>query len=170
MGNNQKFYVGVDPGLDGGLAFMRPDGLLQLWDMPTKLKKVSGKNRRFVDIERLAPRFDRHDIEMVMIEQQSTRRGLAAQSVLKTGIGFGILLGIVAANYHKHEIVTPQKWKKFMEVDSDKNKTRNTASALMPKAAHRWSRAMDDGRAEAALLALYAMQINGVEPEEVYVA
>jgi crossover junction endodeoxyribonuclease RuvC len=164
MEDNQKFIVGMDPGLSGAIAFLRPDGLLHVLDMPTR--KQNGKN--ILCLERLAQRFDRHDILTVMLEQQGVRPKQAAQSGFKTGEGFGILKGILAAHYHKFEIVTPAKWKKFMGVTKDKNQTRAVASELMPRAAHKWNLAKHDGRAEAALLALYAAEINTINIKEIY--
>lgn len=170
MGNTLKFYVGIDPGLSGAIAFLREDGALQIFDMPTELRKVSKKNQRFIDVNRLAERFDRHDIAAATVEKQSTRPGQAAQSVLKTGMGYGLILGVLAANFHPFEIVTPVSWKKFMAVNKDKNKARARASELMPRAAHRWALAAHDGRAEAAMLALYCMESKGLEVPEVFAA
>lgn len=168
MSQLRNLIIGVDPGLDGAIAFLNTSGHLSILDMPTRLKKVSGKNRRFIDVERLVERFDRHDLIHVFVEQQSTRSGLAAQSVLKTGTGYGVLLGIIAANYHEHTIITPQKWKKHFDVTRDKKLTQKKATELMPKAAHKWPLVKHDGRAEAALIALYGARELGLEPEEIY--
>jgi crossover junction endodeoxyribonuclease RuvC len=170
MSEKQKYIIGVDPGLTGAIAYLRADGLLDILDMPTKAVKVNGKRRSIIDRERLADRFDRSDIEFVLIEEQSTRPRESSASALKTGIGFGLILGIVAGNYLRHDTVRPGAWKKAIGVTSDKDLTRAKASELMPAAAHKWALAKYDGRAEAALIALYAAQTLGLEIPEVRMA
>lgn len=169
MTSSQKFIVGIDPGLSGAIAFLRPDGFLSVLDMPTTKIKVSGKQRAIIDLNRLVERFDRADIQLVMIEQVSTRPRESCTSALKIGEGFGIIKGAVAANYHKLEVTQPQVWKKQLCVPKDKNAARARASELMPGAAHKWYLVKHDGRAEAAMIALYAAELLGIEIPEVRV-
>lgn len=162
--SNSKYILGIDPGLKGAIAFLRPDGFLDVKDMPTR-KATKGNE---IDLERLAPRFDREDILFAMLERQSARPNDGKGNISKTMEGYGILKGALAANYIKIEIVTPQSWKKALRVPKDKNAARARASELMPKAAHKWALASHDGRAEAAMIALYAAEQHGIEIGEVY--
>jgi crossover junction endodeoxyribonuclease RuvC len=61
----------------------------------------------------------------------------------------------VASSFVPTEYVSPQKWKRHFGLTSDKDESRRAASRLLPKSAHLWARVKDDGRAEAALLAIY---------------
>ena len=72
------------------------------------------------------------------------------------GVNFGIVLGLVAAHFVRLETVAPAAWKRGMNCPKAKDGARARASQLLPKHAGLWSRAKDDGRAEAALLALDA--------------
>lgn len=158
-----QYIVGIDPGLTGAMTFIDVDsGAATILDMPTRQKTVSGKKRREIDTQRLAERFDCTNLRMVILEEQSTRPGHGAQIILKTGFGYGLLVGVIAANFHPHEIVRPQTWKKSLDIPKDKDAARAKASQLMPAIAHYWSLKGQDGRAESALLALYGFKYLGV--------
>lgn len=159
-----KYIVGIDPGLSGALTFIREDGQVSVFDMPTTQKKVAGKNRRQIDRERLRQHFDRTDLVHVVMELQGTRPGQSAQSTVSTSRNFGLIEGVIIANYHPYTIVAPVTWKKVMAVPKDKNEARARASELMPRCSHRWCNAGHDGRAESALLALYAWQEIAKKP------
>lgn len=167
---SEKFIVGIDPGISGAIAFLRPCGMISVLDMPTTEIKVAGKRRNVIDLDRLCERFDRADIQLAMLEAAGMRATEARASTAKVFEGFGILKGVIAANYHKLEIAYPHVWKKAMGVTSDKNATRAVASQLMPHAAKFWPLKKHDGRAEAALLALYAARKHGIEIETVRAA
>jgi crossover junction endodeoxyribonuclease RuvC len=57
-----------------------------------------------------------------------------------------------------HQLVTAAKWKKYFNLSQDKGISRRLASERFPHDAEQFSRVKDDGRAEAALLALYAAE------------
>jgi len=163
MTHENKFIVGIDPGLSGGIAFLRPNGLLSVLGMPTTKIKLNGKNKTIIDLERLSHRFDRSDIQLAMIEQAQMRGTEARQSTARTFEGFGILKGVIAANFHRFDTVPAATWKKAMGCTKDKDQTRARATELMPGAAKFWQRANQDGWAEAALIALYTAELLGIE-------
>lgn len=151
-----KYVVGIDPGLSGGITFIREDGCLNVFDMPTVLRTVNGKKKRQIDRERLRQHFDRQDILHVVMEKQGTRPGQSGSATMVTGTNFGLLEGLVLGNYHPYTIIAPVTWKKAMAVPKDKKEAIARATELMPRCGHRWCNAGHDGRAESALLALYA--------------
>ena len=55
--------------------------------------------------------------------------------------------------------VSPGKWKKHFGLTSDKEKSRALAIATWPQSDH-FRRKKDDGRAEAALTALYGARVR----------
>jgi crossover junction endodeoxyribonuclease RuvC len=54
--------------------------------------------------------------------------------------------------------VTPAKWKKHFGLNRDKGVSRSKATERFPEYANLFSRVKDDGRAEAALIALYGAE------------
>jgi crossover junction endodeoxyribonuclease RuvC len=95
------------------------------------------------------------DIDFAYLEYQSARPTDGGASAFKVGVGFGMLKMLLASNFIPYRVVTPQSWRRFMKLTGDKDYSRAMASQLMPKEAHQWARKKDDGRAEAALIALY---------------
>src|SRR5262249_54063231 len=75
---------------------------------------------------------------------------------------FGRASGLVEAAAHACGItprfVAPAKWKPALHCTADKNVSRAMAKRLFPGSAKLFARAMDDGRAEAALIAYYGLQ------------
>lgn len=166
-----KYIIGIDPGLSGAITFLREDGALSVVDMPTILKTVAGKKKRSIDRDRLRQYFDREDVSHVIMELQGTRPGQSAQSTVSTSRNFGLLEGMVCANYHPYTIVAPAVWKKSLRVPKDKKEAIARATELMPRCAFKWSNAGHDGRAESAMLALYCaneilkLNIHTIKPE-----
>jgi hypothetical protein len=67
----------------------------------------------------------------------------------------GIAIGIFAGLDIPLASVAPAKWKMQMRVPADKKASKNRASELFPNCTAGWSREMDHGRSEAAIIALY---------------
>lgn len=148
--------LAVDPGLSGALAlYDLADGSLEIVDIPTlKIGKT------IIDEYALARIIDDWSsrIREVWLEQVGVRPGEGAVGAFSFGRGYGLLRGICAASFLTIHDVTPSKWKAALNVPADKDGARLRASNLMPREAHRWLLKKHDGRAEAALIALYASQ------------
>lgn len=144
--------LAIDPGLSGALAFLKPAGGLTVIDIPTlQLKK------RVIDEYALARIVDEWAIEVreVWLEQVGVRPGEGAVGAFTFGRGYGLIRGICAANFLTIHDVTPQVWKRALGVPAEKDGARAVASRYFPRYAGEWARVKDDGRAEAALIALY---------------
>jgi crossover junction endodeoxyribonuclease RuvC len=63
--------------------------------------------------------------------------------------------GVAAGMRIPYSLVIPQTWKKALGVPADKNAARARACQLFPNMASKFARVKDDGRAEAALIALF---------------
>jgi len=152
-----NLILGVDPGLSGALALYDVVGkrLSTVHDMPTI--KAGTDSKRIVDESALAVWVDvfAKNIMHAFVERVGTRPGESPVAAFSFGCGYGILRGILAANMIPMTFVTPQKWKKALGVPAAKDGARARASQLLPTASPNWSRAKDDGRAEASLIALY---------------
>lgn len=160
-----NFVLGCDPGLSGALAFYRPDtGALQTHDMPTLAAGKGQKSARIIDRAALASMLDRDDIAHAWVESVGARPGEAPNRAFTFGLGYGVLLGILAANFIPLTLVTPNAWKKALRVPASKEGARARASELLPRHAGQWPLAKHDGRAESAMIALYGARQLGARP------
>lgn len=150
-------YVGVDPGLRGALAFYYPEtqGLIT-YDMPIFTLARNGKNKSELDVTELAGIVDAAIMGRrchAFVERVGAMPSQGVSSVFAFGKAYGIVLGVLASVPRTD--VLPQAWKKALGVPADKDGARARASQLLPQHAGQWKLAKFDGRAEAALLALY---------------
>lgn len=168
---DRPLILGIDPGLEGALAFWAPEAdLLEVFDMPVYKITRAGKLRNEIDVYQLGRivRERAAGIRLAVLEKVGAmpvfRKGphgveragaQGAQSAFVFGGAWGMARMAIAA--HNIPIVepTPAVWKGAMSVTSDKASSRKAASALAPDHAHHWARVKDDGRAEAYLLARY---------------
>lgn len=161
------YFIGIDPGLSGAIARYDPaTNDLVVHDVPTHELKRNGKTKREVDLHGLARIMDamtKNQGCSILIEQVGSMPGQGVSSVFAFGKVYGILLGVSAATFVPLDTVTPAVWKKAIGVTASKDGSRAKASGLLPQHSHYWSRVKDDGRAEAALLAIYASRINNGE-------
>jgi crossover junction endodeoxyribonuclease RuvC len=144
--------LGIDPGLKGALAFLT-QGTVETFAMPIhKLAKGSS-----LDELALARMIDSRarDIEFAFIERQWARPTDGGPQAFKVGMGYGGLRMVLAASFIPYQLVSPQAWKRFMQITADKDSAREMASRLLPACAEQWRLKAWEGRAEAALIALY---------------
>jgi len=149
---------GCDPGFTGAVALYWTDtGKLEVHDMPV-MKNPKGK--AILNLHSLLDVFKNEADEkcMCIIEQVASRPGQNSSAVFRFGQGFGQLQMAVAANKLPVQYVTPAKWKGYFGLSRDKGVSRGLAMQRFPDNAADFSRAKDDGRAEAALLCLYAAE------------
>lgn len=139
--------LAIDPGKTGALAFMNGDAL-DVIDMPATIPDIGdklawleggGSGRRFCLIEK---------------QQAMPKQGLS--STFKLARHYGHLEAFAIAYGWPLDFVTPAVWKKKMGLTGkDKNAAREMAQRLFPDT-DAFNRVKDHGRAEAALLAVYA--------------
>jgi crossover junction endodeoxyribonuclease RuvC len=155
--------LGIDPGLSGALALYDPaTDRLDVRDVPTLLLTRNAKNKREVDVQALV------DLILwmaklrptVFIENSTPMPGGGLASTFSFGKTFGLLYGVCAANKLVIERVSPMAWKKLLAVPKDKDGARARASVLLPRHSSNWPLKKHDGRAEAALIALYGYRVT----------
>lgn len=147
---------GIDPGLSGAIAFLdTAEGRCDVHPMPTLALSRSGKNKREIDAYALADLLRSVRIGHAFVELVGPMPGQGVSSVGAFMRGYGVVLGVIATVGIPLTLVAPAKWKRALSVPADKDGARARASQLLPWSAHQWSRAKDDGKAEAALIALY---------------
>jgi len=150
--------LGVDPGLNGALAFFDVGaGSITVNDMPTIEAGV--KSKRVVDEAALAKLIDGFGgvIEHAFVEKVGAMPGNGAVSMFGFGVSYGLVRGVLAANFIPITLVPPQTWKSRLGVPASKEGARARASQLLPAFSHLWPLVKHDGRAEAALIAYYGV-------------
>jgi crossover junction endodeoxyribonuclease RuvC len=150
---------GCDPGFKGAIALYWTDtGKLEVHDMPVM---QNPKGKTIINLHSLLDvlRNEADEKCMCLLELVNSRPGQNSSAVFRFGQNFGQLQMAVAANKLPVQYVTPAKWKKYFGLSKDKNASRAMAMDRFPEyAGSLFSRVKDDGRAEAALIALYAAE------------
>jgi crossover junction endodeoxyribonuclease RuvC len=151
----------VDPGAGGALAFLDTDlNALAVHDMPTAaITTVTRTLRRqvseawLVDIIR-----GHHPVDCAWIERVHALPKQGVTSSFNFGLSYGMIRGVLSGLAVPFQLVTPNEWKKHFRLSASKSEARLIASRLFPHNAGFFTRVKDDGRAEAALLALFGAQ------------
>lgn len=161
--------LGIDPGAKGALAVLDPEGpsLVAVESMPSLNQVVAGRQRRQVDVHRLAGmiREDRELISYAIIEEVHSMPKQGVASTFAFGRAAMAPEAILAALQVPTILASPRKWKAVMQVGADKDETVKRANQLFPDQTHFWHdprrKHTDHNKAEAALIALYGLRTLG---------
>jgi crossover junction endodeoxyribonuclease RuvC len=151
---------GVDPGATGGIAFVDAltGALVAAYPMPmTKDGKV--------EATLLTAYLNGHRPVRAYVENVSSRPRQAGQ--FSFGVSTGIVHGVLGARGVPFALVAPQSWKGAYGIKraegqtkrDTKSEARFLAAKLFPDHASKFSKVKDDGVAEAALIALYGLNV-----------
>lgn len=160
--------VGIDPGLDGGLALLTPDGLL-LEVMPTLGSKRSkgGKTaargcQREVDAAKVAELLRAWNPTHAILEKVGARPGQGVRSMFTFGVGVGVVKGVLGTLGIALTEAAPQAWQKAvckgLALGDPKAAALLRARQLFPRhsfVASERSREPHKGLVDAVLLAEY---------------
>ncbi len=136
--------IGIDPGKQGAVARLDCDEFhIQTFDMPGTLDE---KRALIADIGK---------VKCAWLERPFFPRMIGIKNAVTIAQAYGELKAcLFFAGIPTFE-VDPSAWKKTMRLSIDKNASRALASQYFPDCSDQWARVKDDGRAEAALIALY---------------
>lgn len=155
--------IGIDPGLSGALCVLHDDcTLFHLTDLPVLERKTSGGTKREIDVAALHEALRHFIFEPVYLERASSRPGEGTASSWRNGCTWGSIYALCIAAKLSVTLVTPQEWKKALRVPADKDMARKRASELLPGNGSMWPLKKHDGRAEAAMIALYGARQLGM--------
>jgi hypothetical protein len=165
--------LGVDPGVEGGLAVLWDDGIMIEPMMPVE------------ELARWLGYWSK-EITFAAVEEPGMRPGQATQTTMKVGRGVGRIEGILHALGIRFAIVRPQSWSKefphwVTETDRDKRyaaikqSRKEIVAKLWPKVDFRASERSQKahaGMVDAALIAEYQRRqiergLHGESEEEV---
>lgn len=149
-----KTILGIDNGLSGCLAFYNQAELM-IYDMP-----VFEGDRKSLDLIRIREIIRLDPPEHCFVEKLTPMPKVSGLSGFSMGHSEGAILGILSCLEIPYTLVRPNVWKKFFNCPAEKDAARSRASALLPQFAHNWPLKKHDGRAEAALIALYGYMKN----------
>lgn len=177
-------YVGIDPGLDGGLARIYPNGFVHLEVMPTLDGVRRGGTGRSLDLVALARDIgELLDInrglyavleEQVGMPSRRMRRKpdgsrevevvrMPAASAFTVGQNYGAILGVLTALDVPFEIVRPQVWQREFGISRARGDTKaqaaQVATRLFPEVDLRVSergRVPHSGKCDALLIMEFA--------------
>ena len=170
--------VGIDPGLAGGVGVldMGDDGTetATLHLTPTLTVRRGRRVRREHDVAAMRDLLadvtgagEAGGVEVVLEEQQAMPARLRGRtqgvaSSFRTGLGFGLWLGLVTAARVRCTLVRPVTWKQAVGLrGADKRASRLRCGALFPTLAPIAAR--DEGPAEALLIAWAASRPRPAE-------
>lgn len=141
--------LGIDPGKKGALAVL-DCGTLQVvtHDLPDSIPALH-------DLIAGLP-----EIRVCCLEQIHAGPQMARRTIGVMFENFGVLKGALSWRSIPVQTVRPSVWKAALNVPADKTAARRRASEFFPDCADQWSRAKDDGRAEASLLAWYGLNLT----------
>lgn len=145
--------MGIDPGISGAVAFYFTEApsRVAVDDVPV----VGGE----INAPELARLIRIHRPSLAVIERVSAMPGQGVVSMFNFGRSYGDVRGVVGAMDVPLHFVTPGKWKKHFGLSSDKEQSRLRAVRLFPACAESFKLKKHDGRAEAALIALYGAEV-----------
>jgi crossover junction endodeoxyribonuclease RuvC len=159
-----EHVVGIDPGIAGALALVsRAGDLIEVADMP--ILRDGSAGRASVNAPLLADLLARWRAQEAICEFVAARPGEGPTGAFSFGRCRGVIKGACAALGFPIRFVTPSNWKRVFGIPPGKkgaqDAARSEAIRRWPNHAALFARVRDDGKAEAALIALAGLKREG---------
>lgn len=116
VNNSNHYFMGIDPGVSGGIAVIGSDGSVRLWEMP----ETFGDTADLFEGE-----FREAGIRFCVIELVGGFKGQGAQRSFKFGKNDGVLIGLLLANKIRHQELSPRSWMKGLGIRPRDKKPKN---------------------------------------------
>ncbi len=155
-----KRTLGIDVGLNGAIALVVDGELISVADMPTVTLDRNGKAKRQVSVPELVQIVKDFDPTEAYVEKVFAMAGQGVTSVFSFGRSLGVVEGVLTTMKIKTTLMTPQTWQKGLGMTGGKDGSRARAMELFPEQTALFKRVKDDGRSDAALIALWGSK-NG---------
>jgi len=148
---NLFYWIGIDPGMSGGVGILSGDGVEAYFPMPESRKQLYDALRPYAGYN-----------VTCTVEKVHSMPKQGVSSTFKFGKGYGEILGICTALGFRILEPTPQAWKKVMLAGTDKGKDAAikrcenlfpSVNLILPRC-----RKAHDGMAEGILLAEWGRQ------------
>jgi len=160
---SNSIYIGIDPGLAGGIALILDVGNYIVFDMP--IVKV-GKYNKLVPkkIRDIITGSGTYKLEncFCVIEKSQAMPGQGVCSMHTIGLNYGIIVGILVGLGVDYIEISSRKWQKeFFKPGDTKVKSVGIASNLFSNCEFVTKRGRKiDGRADAMLMAEYGRRVK----------
>ena len=127
--------IGIDPGLNGAIAILQNNKVIEIHDIPVMTD--GKKNKRQLNsaqlVKLLKDNFQDETDTVVIVEQVNAMPGQGVTSMFNFGQTFGAIKGICAALNLPIFFVRPAKWKKHFDlINSSKDASRTKAIEMYP--------------------------------------
>lgn len=175
---DRKYVIGCDPGLKGAIAVLDVSSgvaeFVTVFDMPLETVTIGGLKRSRIDLYKLGFLVDSYasQTRVALIEEVGFMKGKEARgSAFVFGFATGAVHGIMATCLIPIEMIKPEVWKMAMGLSSVKRASIDRAIKYFPESAPYLKRQIDHGRAEAILLAWFAvkhMKLENAKKKETY--
>lgn len=154
--------IGIDPDIKGGIAAVRNDGNIALFDMPTtKINTTKGwkpivdSRELFGILTALVDTSNDGDYRWINIEWVHATPQMGVVSAFKFGQTFGMIYGVAMVTGQPVRFVSPQRWKRrFGLIGKPKDESRTLAIRNYPMLEGHLKRKKDVGKADALWMAL----------------
>lgn len=161
-----KTYIGIDNGLDGGIAVLHGSNAPIVGSMPT----IRLENKRVYDEKGIRKVFDLHcgvDDFVVIIERAQSMPKQGSVSMFNYGTGYGLIRGICVGMCVPYVLVHPRTWQRVMFAGLSRRDTKSqsvlVAQRMFPlidlRATQR-SKKPHDGMSDALLIAAYGRRMG----------
>ena len=165
-----KYYIGIDNGLDGGIAVVDlTSKVIQRRPMPTQ---KLGKGR-VVDAEAILDFITQwQPPHVTILLEEASKHAAGILSLCSTWRSFGAIEAVLKCTRHRHHIVRPQQWQKafWARPKMAKGQKFNTKAAALAAARRLWPDEQwlatkrcttpHDGMVDAALIAEFGRRTN----------
>lgn len=141
--------IGIDCGYRTGGVALIGDDWAEVHDLPTYTEGG-------VDVIELMDIITSGDkVDHIYIERQQAMPKQGVSSTFKLGFGYGQIVSTCALSRSPFTLVTPNNWKRAMNLPKDKDAARRLAQQWFPQLADRLKRKKDEHRAEALLIGMF---------------
>jgi len=156
-----SLFLGIDIGAQGAIAIITAEGkLLDIQDMP--ILRDGPANRRAVNAPLLSSFIFKSHAAHAFVEHVSARPGEGAVGAFAFGRSRGVVEGVLSAAGIPVTFIAPASWKRSVGLSfASKDAARSEAIRRWPGHADLFARVKDDGRAEAALIAIAGLSKMG---------
>jgi hypothetical protein len=141
--------LGIDPGLSGACALLLEGKFYAVFDLPV----ARDHKRSWIDGRAFANTLGVGEFH-AYIEAVHAMPKQGVSSAFQFGTGLGSIIGALQALYIPVQFITPNEWKKALNLSRDKDASLHRARQMFPAAELHLKK--HEGRAEALLIAHFA--------------
>ncbi len=157
-------YVGIDPGLKGGLTAISGGGVI-FWCIPMPV--ITDGKKNLLDSRMIANKLRELPLDtIVVIEKVHSMPKQSVSSMFTFGYGAGVLEGVCAALNLRYVFVAPQTWMKSVLADMPGGVEKSSIAFCkrffnQDFLATPRSKVPHDGMTDSACMALYGLKEYG---------